>query len=142
MTSDAQCIALHGHVSSLFSLGGGAAQGRRFSVGEFNAQLKWLAEEVCRVLPGSCAAWVEPHLRRHCSGIIVPVPSPTEAPAPPAAGGDFEALAVEVASAAAAEQAPFPGAERALRCGAARIATEVDKAYLLDRLGSGRRACS
>ncbi|CAK0799419.1 unnamed protein product, partial [Prorocentrum cordatum] len=43
----------------------------------------------------------------------------------------------QVASAAAAEQAPYPRAKRALRCGATRVATEADKAYLLDRLGSG-----
>eukprot|EP00959_Pyramimonas_sp_CCMP1952_P086798 1815505-Pyramimonas_sp.AAC.1 len=64
MSSDAQCIALRGRVSPIFSLGGGTAPGRRFSAGVFNAQLKWLAEEVHRVLPGSCAAWVEPHLRQ------------------------------------------------------------------------------
>eukprot|EP00959_Pyramimonas_sp_CCMP1952_P102589 2145900-Pyramimonas_sp.AAC.1 len=65
MSSDAQYIALRGQVSSIFSLGGGTAQGRRFSAGVFNAQRKWLAEEVYRVLPGSYAAWVEPYLRHH-----------------------------------------------------------------------------
>ena len=57
MSSDRQYIAFRGHVASLFSLGGGTAQGRKFSVGVFNAQLKWLNEEVYRVLPGRCAAW-------------------------------------------------------------------------------------
>eukprot|EP00959_Pyramimonas_sp_CCMP1952_P066380 1385870-Pyramimonas_sp.AAC.1 len=56
MSSDNQYIALRGHVSSLFLLGGGTAQGRRFSVGAFNAPVTWLAEEVYRALPGSCAA--------------------------------------------------------------------------------------
>eukprot|EP00959_Pyramimonas_sp_CCMP1952_P232706 4863245-Pyramimonas_sp.AAC.1 len=95
MSSDAQCLALRGHVSTVFSLGGGTAQGRIFSVGVFNAQLKWLAEEVYRVLQGSCAAWVDPHLRHHCYGIRVSEPSCDGAPAPPAVGGDREALAVE-----------------------------------------------
>eukprot|EP00959_Pyramimonas_sp_CCMP1952_P360220 7542958-Pyramimonas_sp.AAC.1 len=39
MSSDTQYIALRGHVSSLFMLGGGTAQGRSFRVGVFNAQL-------------------------------------------------------------------------------------------------------
>eukprot|EP00959_Pyramimonas_sp_CCMP1952_P263785 5516696-Pyramimonas_sp.AAC.1 len=63
MSSDSQLFALRGHVSSLFSHGGGTAPGRGFSVDASNAQLKWLAEEVYRVLPRSGAAWVEPHLR-------------------------------------------------------------------------------
>ena len=137
MSSDSQFVALRGHVTALFSLEGGTAQGRKFSLRTFNAQLKWLADEVYRALPGGCAAWVEPHLRRHCLGVAVPGPSGSSGPAPPAVGGDLEALAIEVASAAAAEQAPFPRAERAIRNGAHRISSEADRAYLLDRLGSG-----
>ncbi|CAK0904763.1 unnamed protein product [Prorocentrum cordatum] len=102
-----------------------ARQGRKFSVGVFTAQLKWLAEDVYRVLPGSGAARVDPHLRQLCMGPQVSDARESGMPAPPAVGGDLEALAVEVASAAAAEQAPFPRAEKAIALGASQVTSEV-----------------
>ncbi|CAK0861138.1 unnamed protein product [Prorocentrum cordatum] len=46
IASDRQFVALQSLASSSFELGGGTAQGRRFSVPVFNAQLKWLYHEV------------------------------------------------------------------------------------------------
>eukprot|EP00959_Pyramimonas_sp_CCMP1952_P278648 5826033-Pyramimonas_sp.AAC.1 len=59
----------------------------------------------------------------------MPVPDSAAAgwPPPPAVRGDLDALAIEVASAAAAEQAPFLRAERALLRGAQRLASEADR---------------
>ena len=49
LTLDQQCVFLHGWLSSVFTLGCGTAQGRRFSVHVFNGLLRWLPDEVEQV---------------------------------------------------------------------------------------------
>eukprot|EP00438_Fugacium_kawagutii_P003600 Skav221608 [mRNA] locus=scaffold1698:941151:944102:- [translate_table: standard] len=55
LATDQQCVQLHGLLSSVFILGCGTAQGRRFSVHVFNSMLKWLADAVQAQVPhGVC----------------------------------------------------------------------------------------
>ena len=58
MDQDLQCLSLHGFLSRVFKLGCGTAQGRKFSVGVFNALLRWLHDEVEHVVPGGARAWL------------------------------------------------------------------------------------
>ena len=55
---DKQVVCLHGHLSPVFSLGQGTAQGRRFSSFLFNAFAVDLGDAMKRALPhGTCALW-------------------------------------------------------------------------------------
>jgi hypothetical protein len=61
---DTQCVHLHGLLSRLFTLGCGTAQGRRFSVHIFNGMLRWLYDEVERIIPGGTKALFQPAVAR------------------------------------------------------------------------------
>ena len=64
---DHQRVFLLGLLSPIFVLGCGTAQGRRFSVQVFNSSLRWLRDEVERINPCGCAAWLPPFAARACS---------------------------------------------------------------------------
>ena len=58
LNMDKQVVCLHGHLSPVFSLGQGTAQGRRFSSFLFNAFAVNLSDAMKSALPyGTCALW-------------------------------------------------------------------------------------
>ncbi|CAK0790141.1 unnamed protein product, partial [Prorocentrum cordatum] len=64
LAQDHQRVCLHGFLSPVFALGCGTAQGRRLSVPVFNAQLRWLADEVAPALPRGRATLIPSFTRR------------------------------------------------------------------------------
>lgn len=82
LSQDYQCASIGGLISSAFVLACGTAQGRRFSIQVFNSLLRWLADEVRKVQPSDCSAWLLPFAWRVLEDAYVES-LPDLSPAPP-----------------------------------------------------------
>ncbi|CAK0904656.1 unnamed protein product, partial [Prorocentrum cordatum] len=134
LAQDHQAVGLHNLLSPVFAVGRGAAQGRRFSVHIFNAQLKALPVEIAAAVPGGCAT-VAPRLARQAMAAAGEANPPATEAAMPDRAFPAAAMLHEVPRVAATESPPWPRAEAALAARLSAVPALADRAAVVELAG-------
>ena len=134
---DSQRLQLLGFLSAVFILGTGTAQGRRFSVNVFNALLRELADEVSRVQPYGCSAWLPPFARE-----VLDLATKARCPAPvhwsPALPERMHRLLAQVSAMVTEDSYPWPKVKRLVADTLMDLPIDADRAIAVDLLGDFR----
>ena len=135
MDSDTQCIEVHGLMSALFVLTCGTAQGRTFSIQLFNGLLRWLPDEIEKVLAGGARASLPPFAR----GCLIKAGEhwpPLDLSGVPGNPELLSSLVEGLTMLAHSETTPWPATQHRLVALLSNLPRLADRIALVERLGS------